>query len=161
MPILHAQMAVQAQQPDGSFVQLPPNIGLIQRGPCLQVAVTIAKPMGAQLLQAGHPVPTPEAGLALIDTGATRTCVDNGLAARLGLPVIDVARMTSATEADRECNVYPVNIEIVGAGINIDVGGAMGAELAAQGILVLIGRDALSSCTLHYNGPSGQFTLAL
>ncbi len=38
---------------------------------------------------------------------------------------------------------------------------AMGAALASQGLLVLIGRDVLQNCNLFYNGPAGQFTLSL
>jgi predicted aspartyl protease len=99
--------------------------------------------------------------LALIDTGATATCIDEQAAQELGLPVIDVAKMTSATHSDQQCNVYPVQINLVPPGIVLNSPRTVGAALAAQGLLVLIGRDALRNCTLFYNGPTGQFTLSL
>ena len=37
----------------------------------------------------------------------------------------------------------------------------IGAPLALRGLIALICRDALASCTLHYNGISGEFTLAI
>jgi hypothetical protein len=45
--------------------------------------------------------------------------------------------------------------------VPIGVGGAIGAPLAAQGIVALIGRDVLQHCTLHYNGFTGEITLAI
>jgi hypothetical protein len=38
---------------------------------------------------------------------------------------------------------------------------AIGAALAVQGYIALIGRDALINCTLFYNGPMGAFTLSI
>ncbi len=57
------------------------------------------------------------------------------------------------------CNIYPV--QIMTPIVTLNAPRAMGAALATQGILVLIGRDVLQSCTLFYNGPAGQFTLTL
>lgn len=96
----------------------------------------------------------------MIDTGATGTCIDEQAAQELGLPVIDVAKMTSATHADQQCNVYPVQINIPPA-ITLNSLRTVGAALAPQGLLVLIGRDVLRVCSMFYNGPAGQFTLSL
>ena len=48
--------------------------------------------------------------------------------------------------------VYPVHIEFVGSAIEFDVLQAVGAPLAPQGIIALIGRDVLCQCVFHYNG---------
>ena len=37
----------------------------------------------------------------------------------------------------------------------------LGSNLASQGLIMLIGRDILSRCTLHYNGANGAFTLCV
>ena len=43
MPILHAQFSGRGKSPEGQEeVQLPPVVALLQRGPVLQVAITIA-----------------------------------------------------------------------------------------------------------------------
>jgi predicted aspartyl protease len=159
MPILHSQLAAQAKSPDGKTVNVHPSIALQMRGPILQVTVTIEENAGKALLGQGKPVPTPKTGLALIDTGASNTCIDEQAAKELGLPVIDVGFMLSATHEKVPCNIYPVliNTQIM----NFNSPRTMGAALAAQGLMVLIGRDVLQRGTLFYNGPTGQFTFSL
>ena len=109
MPIVHVQMgAAQAKDQNGRDVLLPPPLALASRGPVLQVTVTIEENAGKGPLAQGKTLPTPKAGLALIDTSGT--CIDDQAARDLGLPVIDVAKMTSATHQDQQCGVYPVQI---------------------------------------------------
>lgn len=159
MPILHSQIEGQAKTPDGTTVQVPPAIALQVRGPILQVSVTIEQNSGKGLVARGKGLPTPKSGIALIDTGASNTCIDEQAAKDLGLPVIDVANMQSASHEKHACNVYPV--QIITPIVTLNAPRALGAALASQGLLVLIGRDVLQNCTLFYNGPTGQFTLSL
>jgi predicted aspartyl protease len=159
LPILHSQIAAQAKTPDGRTVQVPPAAALQLRGPILQVSVTIEQNAGKGLVAQGKPLPVPKSGLALIDTGASSTCIDEQAAQDLGLPVIDVANMQSASHEKHQCNVYPV--QIITPIVTLNAPRAMGAALASQGLLVLIGRDVLQNCNLFYNGPAGQFTLSL
>ena len=161
MPIVHVQMgAAQAKDQNGKDVLLPPPLALALRGPVVQVTVTIEENAGKGLLAQGKSLPTPKAGLALIDTGATGTCIDDQAARDLSLPVIDVAKMTSATHQDQQCSVYPVQIHIPPA-LTFNCPRTIGAALAAQGLLILIWRDVLQQCNLFYNGLVGQFTLSL
>ncbi len=159
MPILHSQIAAQATTADGTLIQVPPATALQLRGPILQVSLTIEQSAGKGLVAQGKTVPAPRSGLALIDTGASNTCVDEQTAKDLGLPVIDVANMQSASHEKHSCNVYPV--QIITPIVTLNAPRAMGAALASQGLLVLIGRDVLQNCNLFYNGPAGQFTLSL
>jgi hypothetical protein len=69
--------------------------------------------------------------------------------------------MISASHPSTQQNVYPVEIEIVGAPIRISVPRAIGASLVPQGINALIGRDFLQHCTLFYSGFNGAITLAI
>lgn len=138
---------------------MPPATALQLRGPILQVSLTIEQNAGKGLLAKGQTVPTPRSGLALIDTGASNTCVDEQTAKDLGLPIIDVANMQSASHEKHSCNVYPV--QIITPIVTLNAPRPMGAALASQGLLVLIGRDVLQNCNLFYNGPAGQFTLSL
>ncbi|MGH9746274.1 MAG: aspartyl protease family protein [Candidatus Acidiferrales bacterium] len=158
MPILHSQMAAQGTTPDGKAVQVPPAVALQMRGPVLQVTVTIEQSAGKALLSQGKTAPT-KTGFALIDTGASNTCIDEQAAQELGLPVIDVGTMQSASHERHPCNIYPV--QIIAPMVTMNSQRTMGANLASQGLLVLIGRDVLQSCNLFYNGPAGQFTLSL
>jgi hypothetical protein len=134
MPILNIQFGeTNAQGPDGQTILIPPHLGLVQRGPIIQVSLNLAR----------------------------ATCIDRTVAEEMGLPTVDVVTMTSASHAASEQNVHPVTIEIIGPGITIDAPRAIGAELGAQGLLALVGHDVLSQCTLYYNGTTGQFTLSV
>lgn len=161
MPILNTQLGGEAVTPDGERILLPPHIALLQRGPVVQVSVSVGQAIAQQVLQRGDTLPPPVAGLALIDTGATTTCIDEEAAQVLKLPAIDVVKVASASHASSEQNVYPISIEVVGLPIVVNAPRAIGAALKPQGLLVLIGRDVLQSCVLVYNGPAGQFTLTL
>ncbi|MGO8670986.1 MAG: hypothetical protein ACLQVD_06455 [Capsulimonadaceae bacterium] len=130
-------------------------------GPRVQVVIGAAQSLVSQILQRGETPPTPISGVALIDTGASVTSVDNAVAVLLGLPVVDVVTIASASHSSTPSNIYPVSLGIAGLAVNVDVPRCLGAELAAQGIAVLIGRDILMRCTLHYNGLTAEFTLAI
>lgn len=161
MPLLTVQFSGQAQAPDGKTIPLPPPVALQQRGPVLQVSLTVAESVAKALAQQGQPLPPPRTGWALIDTGASVTCIDDQAAQELGLPAIDVVPMASASHAQTQQNVYPVQITLSAFGFALQAPRAIGAALAAQGILALIGRDVLQICTLFYNGPAGTISLAI
>jgi predicted aspartyl protease len=127
----------------------------------VQVSITVEQTIAQTLVQQGKSVPTPIAGWALIDTGASVTCIDEEAAVGLGLPVVDQVVMSSASHAKTLQNVYPVQIVISGLAFIMNVPKAMGAALKPQGILALIGRDALQVCTLFYNGLTGEVTISI
>ena len=127
----------------------------------MQVTISVAESVVAQLAEKGLEIPAPVSGLALIDTGASTTCIDNDVAQQIGAPVVDVVKMASASHAETEANMYPIRLEVVGLLGTVSAPRAMGAALQCQGLIALIGRDVLRRCTLHYNGPSGEFTLAI
>lgn len=161
MPILHIQFIGQGEAPDGTLFEIPPTEVMAQRGPVLQVTIGLLEDMAQQLAQQGLIIPPPIAGLALIDTGASATCIDDAVAQQLGLPVIDVTQIASATHAATQQNVYPALIEAAGFPIKFNAPRAIGAPLASQGIIALIGRDLLRFGTLFYNGLTGEITFAL
>lgn len=161
MPILHVQYDAEGLDLAGNKVKIPAPEVMLERGPLVQVLVGLAEDIAQQLVQQGQKVPQPASGVGLIDTGASATCIDDALAQSLGLPVIDVVGMTSASHAGTQANVYPITMEIVGSPIRVNVPRAIGANLAPQGLIALIGRDYLRHCTLVYNGFTGQITLSI
>lgn len=161
MPILHTQFSGQAKTQQGQVVQVPPAIVLLRQGPCVQVSIGLAQSIANQLLQQGKTLPKPISGIALIDTGATSTCIDDAAAQQLQLPVVNVVNVASASHASTQQNVYPIQIEVVGLPISIEAPNAIGAALTPQGLLALIGRDVLQHCTLFYNGITGEITLSI
>jgi hypothetical protein len=56
MPILHSQFAGQRKQADGKEVPIAPAILLAQRGPCVQITLSIADQIGAELVKQGKTV---------------------------------------------------------------------------------------------------------
>jgi len=161
VPILNVQLGGQSRNSDGSSIAIAPQAALTQRGPVVQVTISVGQVIANQVLQTGGTLPAPISGLPLIDTGATTTCIDEESAQKLQLPSIDVVTVASASHASTPQNVYPIQIEVVGLPITISAPKAIGAPLKSQGILVLIGRDVLQHCVLIYNGPTGAFSLSI
>ena len=161
MPILTFSLNAEAQTPDGKTIPLPPKISLQQKGPLVQVGLTIEQSFAQALAQQGKTVPAPITGWALIDTGASVTCIDDAAATKLGLPVVDQVKMCSASHANTVQNVYPAQLAVAGLNFTFNLPKAMGATLEPQGIIALIGRDALSVCTLFYNGLTGETTISI
>jgi hypothetical protein len=96
---------------------------------------------------------------ALVDTGATQSCVDSALATTINLPVIDRQRI-SGVGGVHEVNIHigqiyvpALNSTIYGnfAGVNLSAGG--------QPHVVLIGRTFLQHITMIYDGRTGAVTI--
>jgi predicted aspartyl protease len=130
-------------------------------GPCVKVSVEIAGFIERRWLEDSKDRTAPIKGYALIDTGASDTCIDDSVARRLGLPVVDVVNVSSASHASTLQSVYPIKIAIEGFSVSIEAPTAIGAALSSQGLIALIGRDLLQYCTLFYNGVSGELTLSI
>lgn len=161
MPNLHIQLTGLGQTPDGRKIPISPAVILQQRGPVVQVSVKLEQTFANALAQQGKSIPPALAGLALIDTGASNTCIDDEAAQSMSLPVIDVGAMNSASHTKTPSNIYPTQIEISGFRIQFQSPRTMGAALKEHGLLMLLGRDLLQRCTLFYNGAAGQITLSI
>jgi predicted aspartyl protease len=108
--------------------------------------------------------PAPAAGLtsvqALVDTGATTSCIDSLLGARLGLPIVD--RMPIAGVGGQHvANVYLAQIHVPAlnrtlygtfAGVSLQAGG--------QPHSALMGRTFLRHYRMVYDGLSGRVTIS-
>jgi len=158
MPTFHIQMGGQPTTADGKVVQVPSNVAMQRQGPAIPVTVTIEQNMGKVLAEKGKTIPSKQ-GLALIDTGASQCAIDEQIARELGLPVVDVGKMGSASHEEHPCNLYPVQFSI-GPALVFQAPRTMGAVLAAKGYIAIIGRDVLRHCVLICNGPVGQVTLS-
>jgi len=138
------------------------------QGPLLGAYVGVSSARRTALLAASQPVPNPILIQALVDTGASGTCVDPSVLTTLGLsPTGSVTVNTPSTGNNPHvADQYDVSIVVPSgkpthAPLIIPNLPVMCAELlAAQGIHALIGRDILSLCMLTYNGAEGFFTLA-
>ena len=111
----------------------------------------------------GSPIP-PLAGVtrlpALVDTGATESCIDNLLAASLKLPIVD-RRAISSSAGRHTTNVYLAQVHVPALGFTL-YGAFAGVDLAAggQGHSALIGRTFLQHFTMTYEGRTGTVIIS-
>ncbi len=101
-----------------------------------------------------HPV------AALIDTGATYSCIDSGLAEELGLPIIGSTLIASA-HGVQAVNEHLAQIHINNLGITL-YGPFDSVHLRAgnQPYDVLLGRSFLRYADMHYEGATGRVVIS-
>jgi hypothetical protein len=140
--------------------QLNPNL-LRLKGPVVHVEIQIPTVLAQTLQQQGKPLPQPVTGFCLVDTGASKTCVDAGAVAGLGVSPINRVQVQTPSGSTSQYT-YPVRMSFPGTQLpGFEFSSVIGSVLAAQGIVGLLGRDVLSNFLLVYNGPAGLFSLAL
>lgn len=93
---------------------------------------------------------------ALIDTGASISCIDEGLALTLGLLVVD-QRTVHGVAGPQIHNVYLLHCTVPALGMVV-LGGFVGVTLGAN-TGAIIGRDFLARTIFIYDGPGGQITV--
>jgi len=106
------------------------------------------------------PVPGIKGISALVDTGASESCIDNLLAAQLNLPIVD-RRPISGVHGTQMANMYLAQVHV--PSLNFTIYGAFaGVDLVAGGQphSALIGRTFLQRFTMVYEGATGTVTLS-
>lgn len=76
--------------------QIHDPVALAGAGPILQVEVNLPQALINLLSSQNKPIPASSPGFALIDTGASRTCVDSLVLSNLGISPIGVVTMGTA-----------------------------------------------------------------
>lgn len=140
----------------------------------VQVQITLGRPEILRLRRAARPIPQPVQVVALLDTGAERTCVDPSVVTRLNLPYSGVGLSNApgvgagmavfggaVGSASYEAGLVILN-PILKPPSNLVVPELIVDELPVRsmGIEAVIGRDVLARCVLVYDGPAGSATLA-
>jgi hypothetical protein len=117
----------------------------------------------------GLPVLAPVSGWAILDTGATQTCIARTVASRApllqhgALPIQGVRASTAKPVEEYSRRLYGV-VELTDLGTQHHVSALEITDLPdPEGRLVvgLIGRDVLAAYHLSYDGPAAAFTLTL
>jgi hypothetical protein len=161
MPVFSSQLF--ESTPDGKQ-KISPAV-LAQHGPIIDVIISIPQALAELYTRQSKTIPTPKIGIALIDTGATRSCVHAAIMQNLGVNPIGVA--ISGTAAGQvPHDLYPAHFAFPAARIEIDFTSVVGVNLTGQEvngkpIVALIGRDVLSLGIFVYNGLTGAFTIAI
>jgi predicted aspartyl protease len=96
---------------------------------------------------------------ALVDTGASESCIDSNLAMALNLPIIDRKRIGGVGGA-HEVNLHLAHIHVPALRFTL-YGPFCAVELAAGGQphQALIGRTFLQHFTMIYEGKTGTVTI--
>ena len=153
MPPLAEAGAVHPNIPEGERSDL-----LVRMGPSITVVVGHLDPASGDpkmaVDKANETVP------ALVDTGAVESCIDDQLAKKLGLPVID-KQLCAGAGGTSTHDVYLAFITIPPLNFN-QYGRFMGVHLAAGGQAhqVLLGRTLLSRMVMFYDGITGCVRMA-
>ena len=122
-------------------------------GPIVPVEILLTRNCVAQ--PSAHSL---QKGNALLDTGATTTCVDQSVVGNFNLvPTGNIRRVVSGNDVT-ERSTYLVRIEFP------SIGGIDDVEVSAidlkrfNGQIAIIGNDILKFFSIHYNGPKKTFS---
>lgn len=143
-------------------------------GAFLSVDVSVPPVIATALTTSGQPVPASKTGLALIDTGATVTCVHEPLLIGLGLhPVGAVTSGTAAGPTQQALYMARLVFPLIGWTVDLQL---VGVDLSGQTIssaptgtlsppptqpvVALLGRNLLRYSTLIWNGLGGFWTIS-
>jgi len=131
-------------------------------GPLLDLWVGVSGPRHAALQQASQQVPIPVRVRALLDTGASGTCIDEQVIAQLHLsPTGIIPVHTPSTSGNpQSCLQYDIALFVANPQVHIVsfTLPIVASALRHQNIEALIGRDVLDRTTLFYDGPNGMFS---
>jgi predicted aspartyl protease len=132
-----------------------------QLGLLLDVQIGISFPQYQKLQQMGLPVPKAVQTVALIDTGASISCISPDLAEAANLVQRGEVPI-SGVGAQEQINapMYDAAIKFTSMNVMIPAIPLVAVKLAGKKIGCLIGRDLLSQGILIYHGKPGLFTFA-
>jgi predicted aspartyl protease len=128
-------------------------------GPRIEIEISVPDVLAQTLLSQNLPIPAPQLGKALIDTGASNTSIDDGVARALGLQIHNQIPI-STPSGQTTHNVYAARLTFPASRLQpIPLLSVAGTELANQGLIALLGRDFLGGKMLIYDGILSQVTL--
>ena len=140
----------------------------LEGGPFVDALFHVSRPRANALQHSDTDIPRPFQGRALLDTGASHSCVDPVVTEHLGLELRGQESFVTPSTTDRLHTSPLFDLALI-----IPPGEMSGGDplvltalpmshsqlLQFQGIHALIGRDVLSRCIFHYDG-TGYFSLA-
>jgi hypothetical protein len=145
---------------------MPSAVVLAAAGAFTSVDVGLPPQIAAAMAAAAQALPPSGTGLALVDTGATLTCVHEPVLTGLGLnPVSIVTSGTAAGPVQQSMYfarlTFPMlrwtgDLPVVG----VDLTGQQVATTPPQDIVALLGRNLLQNWMLVWNGSGGLWSIS-
>jgi hypothetical protein len=143
------------------------TLTLSANGPLIEVWIGISQARRNALTAAGQAIPAPVRTQALVDTGASCTCVDATVLQQLGVPSTGTTPVHTPSTGQTPINVNQYDVSVI---ILFDTPSrvlysahtmaVVEGDLSLLGVGALIGRDILATAQLVYNGVIDIFTLS-
>ncbi len=127
--------------------QADPSTNLAVNGAIVQV----------QVGQPGQPG-SGQTFTAMIDTGASISCINISLAQQLGLQQVSSTQL-GGVGGSSEAPIYAAALSVPQFGVTVDPIQIAGVQNPLPGVDMLLGRDILRSLHMEYHGGQGAFTL--
>lgn len=140
-----------------SFTSPIPN--LQQIGPICTVKVGVSSVLSEVLASQAGKMPSPLEVTALIDTGASGTCIKPEIVKSLGLVPRGVTQIATPSTKAHPCDVYDVSLQFPN-GVTVSTIQVIETPLEGQNIQCLIGRDVLTQGVFVYIGYVNTFSLS-
>ncbi len=128
-------------------------------GPVVEIQLSVAETAENTLQQASQPIPQPVRVTALIDTGASVSVIQQGLAQQLGLQPVGIVYVNTPSSENVHCYQYALRFIFPNRVIFQTT--AIEARLQGQNIQCLLGRDLLSHGVFVYIGYKDLFSLSI
>lgn len=137
------------------------------QGAVIDAWIAVSAARHAALTEAALPIPNPIQIRALIDTGATSTCIDPSV-----LQTLNLTPTGSTTVETPSTGGIPVSADQYDIGLIVPAGDKQRPLMVpnlpvicmtlfpSMGYHALIGRDVLAQCVFSYNGSMETFMLA-
>jgi hypothetical protein len=140
----------------------------VQGRPIVEVRLGIGRYHNLALTQTGKPIPAPARLQFLADTGAEVTFIDQAAARRLGLRRTGVAPVNTGSSGTTpvQFDEYEVALDIPDPATKASAFRdlsmtVLGADLAAQHLDGILGRDVLDQAIATFHGPKQSLILDL
>jgi predicted aspartyl protease len=139
-----------------SFTSQVPNLQAM--GPVVELRLAVGSAVETTLKTADQVIPQPQPVVGMVDTGASGSVIQNGIAAKLGLNPVGVTTINTPSSTNVTCYRYVVRMAFAN---NVVVETTViEAPLQGQHIQCLIGRNVLAHGVLVYIGYSNLFSLS-
>ena len=140
-------------------------IDLRALGAIIDVEISPVASVIQATIDAGGAVPAPIKMSAQIDTGASRSVIQTGIAQKLGLRPVGVKFVHTASALNFRCERYSLRVTYLPtSGLMVPVtfnATFTEAPLRGKNFQCLIGRDFLAKAVFTYIGPTNSFVLSL
>lgn len=134
-----------------------------EHGPLIPVRVQIDRTLRRAYESVARTLPMPVSGVALIDTGAVQSGIDEAVALSLGLNPVGVSELLTPTGERTKVGVFWGEVAFVETELvplrQQFLGMKLGYLAGDERVVAILGRDFLSDARLNYDGPAARYTI--